>query len=76
MSGRQALSDPPLLGPLLERARKRKGLTQLQVAQQAKVSTNTVYLLESGADSHVSTLLKVAHVVGVRVELHTEHLTS
>ena len=44
-------------------ARKASGLTQQQLAARAGIAPNTVYLLEAGADSRVSTVLKVNRVL-------------
>lgn len=54
---------PADLARLVCAARKASGLTQQQLAARAGIAPNTVYLLEAGADSRVSTVLKVNRVL-------------
>jgi transcriptional regulator with XRE-family HTH domain len=56
-----------LLGPKLRQARERKVLTQVELAEQAGVSPQTIYQLERGAQrARPSTLRKLAQALGVQ----------
>ena len=59
-TGRAALS--------LKYYRKRQGLTQEQIAEQARVGTRTVQRLERGGPARYGTLARLADVLSVSVE--------
>jgi transcriptional regulator with XRE-family HTH domain len=67
------------IGVLCERlyeARAAAGLTQQEVADRAGISRQTVAKLENGDFEHarISTLLKVASVLGYEVELEPQRV--
>ncbi len=55
------------IGRLLARARVAKKLTQENVAKRMKATQATVSKLEGGADVMLSTLMRYAKALGVRV---------
>lgn len=55
------------LARLITRTRKAKHLTQKVLAERAGVHPNSIYLMEAGADSRVSTLLKICAVLDLTI---------
>lgn len=62
--------DPRLvaLGRNIARMREAKGMTQIDLIADAKISSRTLYLLEGGlSDPKFLTLTKIADCLGVEV---------
>lgn len=57
------------MGELFRRARKGQGLTVIQVAVKAGVAQKVVEAVEHGGSVTVTSLLLVASVVGVQVDV-------
>lgn len=58
---------------VIRMARADKQLSQIEVAQKARTSPSRVSELENGsADPRLSTLARIAGVLGVRVKVSTE----
>ena len=65
-SGLPAAEPQPLdLGARVRALRKRRKMTQAQLAERAGISTRTLRSLEQGDDVQLSTLLRVLRALGV-----------
>lgn len=66
------MSDPDdllLYGRWIERERKSRHWSQAQLAARAHVSLNTVYLIEAGANSRLSSLLAIVRALNGRLSV-------
>ena len=61
------LIPPSDIGATLKRARKSKGLTQLQLAKLAGVSMPTVFHYESGYRNNIAMLVRLFGALGLAV---------
>lgn len=56
------------LGERVKRLRKQKGLTQEQLADKVRVTSNYIYLIEQGQrNPSINTADKLARVLGVKL---------
>lgn len=61
--------DRLVIGRWIEHQRKGRKWSQTHLAVRAGVSLNTVYLVESGANSHVSSILAIVHALNGRLRV-------
>jgi len=59
----------PGLGDTIREARKKRGWTQVVLAEKASVSRPTVARIEGGADVSTANLAKITEALGLQIEL-------
>jgi ribosome-binding protein aMBF1 (putative translation factor) len=71
--GAKRPESPPGIPARIRQAREAKGLTWYALAKRAGIpNANTVRDIEYGRDAQLSTVLAVAHALGLRLELTEE----
>lgn len=61
------------IGKLIKDRRKELGITQPHLAELAQVSTNTLYMLETGkANPSLEVLNKIVEVLGLELKLEVK----
>lgn len=58
---------PENIGQLIKAARKRAGLTQVQLAERLDVTQGAIYQYEQSVDMQLSTVTKIAEALGLPV---------
>ena len=54
-----------------KRARKKKNLTQVELARKAKINRSTLSMIESGKrNASIGTLIRLANTLGMRFEIN------
>lgn len=59
----------PGIGGIIRDARKRRGWSQAELAENSSLSRPTIARIEAGNDVTTATIAKVAQVLGLRLEL-------
>lgn len=57
------------LGDVIREARKKQGWSQAELGERAGLSRPTVARIEANNDVTTATIAKIAHVLGLRLEL-------
>lgn len=57
------------LGGTIREARKRRGWSQIELAENSGVSRPTIARVEANNDVNTGTIAKLAHALGLRLEL-------
>lgn len=66
--GRVIVKDPRHPGPLIEEARKKKGITKTDLANRAGIARTTMYYICSGErDPSAMTFLRIAEILEVPI---------
>ncbi len=64
--------DPGGFGDVIREARKKRGWSQVELAEQAGVSRPTIARIEGNNDVNTATIAKIAQVLGLTFELRND----